>query len=302
MKPSKGERAAQILITLLKCACYLGLFLGMQVVVMLPPMLAESIRMSLEGGVADQSAIYEMIMDNSMTFSLISGVLTAVVILIFYRLCGKRPGEALMLRPVPAPTLLAGAALAPGLYLAVTVVLSALPESWLDSYNEASAGIDSGTLVGVVAVAVVAPIVEEFVFRGLMMNRLSGVMPGWLAVLLSAAIFGICHGHPVWFGYAFVLGVFFGFMDLRAGSILPSILGHVAFNSISQILSFVPETEEGVEVLIAMGILLLVAIVAPILDRKGIASMSRPAPKAAPIVMRELPTVPGTYDYDPWDA
>lgn len=300
MKPSKGARAAQILIALLKSACYVGLFLGMQVAVMLPVSIAAGFMMAA-GDEAAADGLYNLLMDNTMTFSLVSGVLTIVVILIFYRACGKRYGDALGLRRVPAPTLWEGAALAPALYLVVTFGLSILPEPWLESYSEASAGVGSGTLVGVIAVAVVAPVVEEFVFRGLMMNRLSQVMPGWLAILLSAAIFGICHGHPVWFVYAFVLGVWLGFMDLRAGSILPSILGHVAFNAIGQILAFVPETEEGVEMFIAIGILLVIAIAAPILDRKGIAAMFRPAAKAAPAAAEALPTAPGTYDYDPWN-
>ena len=147
--------------------------------------------------------------------------------------------------------------------------------------------------------AVVAPIVEEFIFRGLVMNRLSRVMPGWLAVVLSAAVFGACHGHPVWFAYAFVLGAVFGFIDLRGGSNWPSILGHVAFNAIGQVFTFIPETEEGTEVVIAMGVLLVVGIIIPILNRKAIAALFRPAP--APLAAQELSTKPKDYDYDPWD-
>ena len=132
------------------------------------------------------------------------------------------------------------------------------------------------------------------------MTRLARAMPGWLAVMVSAAIFGVCHGHPVWFAYAFVLGVAFGLMDLRAGSIWPSILGHVVFNAIGQIFSFIPETEEGTEVVIAMGVLLVVGIVLPIINRRAIAALFRRAPSAAPAAA-ELPAEPESYDYDPWD-
>lgn len=300
MKPSKGARAAQVLLALVKSACYLGLFLGMQLVVMLPLGIAAGIQAGMSGGIADADLLYDFLLSNTMAFSLISGVLTIMVILIFYRLCGKRPSEALWLRRVPAPTLWTGAALAPGLYFVVTLALAALPEAWLESYNDASAGLDTGGVLGVLAVAVVAPVVEEFVFRGLIMTRLSRAMPGWLAILLSAAIFGVCHGHPVWFAYAFVLGAVFGLMDWRAGSIWPSILAHLVFNAIGQVFSLMPETESGMGEMVALAVLLAVAIVAPIVDHRGVADLFRPAPKAAPVPLGELPSLPGVYEFDPW--
>ena len=131
------------------------------------------------------------------------------------------------------------------------------------------------------------------------MTRLSKAMPGWMAVLLSAATFGICHGHPVWFGYTFVLGAFFGFVDLRTGSIWPSILAHLTFNAIGQAFTLVPESESGVGTLIMLVVVLLAGIAAPILDRKGIAGLFRPAPRAEAVPA--LPMVPGVYEFDPWE-
>lgn len=298
MKPSAGERAAQILLALLKAGCYVALFLGSQLLVMMPVMVASGIRSAIEGKSADEELLSQMLTEQAMTYSLVANLLTLVIILTFYLVRRKKFSEALWLRRVDAPTLWEGAALAPGLYLVVAFVLAALPESWMDSYNEASSGVVSGGVVGVLAVVVAAPVVEEVVFRGLVMTRLSQAMPGWLAVVLSAAIFGVCHGNPVWFGYAFVLGVVFGVMDLRAGSIWPSILGHITFNSFSQILSALPENE-GAE-LAAIATMVVVAIVAPILDRKAIAAIFRSRPKTIPV--QELPLLPGVYEFDPWDA
>ena len=299
MNERKPDRVGQVFAALGKSVCYLTLFLGMQLVVMLP-LLVSMVSQAVTGeSVVDEDVILALLSVDTMTLSMISGLLTLTVVLAFYLVRRKKFSEALWLRPVPVPALLTGAALAPGLYLVVTTALAMLPEAWLDSYDEASAGIDSGTLTGVIAVAVVAPIVEEVIFRGLIMNRLARVMPAWLAVVLSAAIFGVCHGHPVWFAYVFVLGAVFGFIDLRTNSILPSILGHVVFNAIGQIFSLIPETEEGTEMLIAMGVLLLVAIVAPLINRKGIAALFRPAPE--PLPAQELPEKPKNYDYDPWD-
>ncbi|MDE6259761.1 MAG: CPBP family intramembrane metalloprotease [Oscillospiraceae bacterium] len=299
MNERKPDRVGQVFAALGKSVCYVALFLGMQVAVMLP-LIVSIISEAITGESAvDEDAILALLSVDTMTLSLISGLLTLTVVLVFYLIRRKKFGEALWLRPVPGPALLTGVTLAPGLYVVITVALALLPEAWLDSYSEASAGIDSGTLIGVIAVAVVAPVVEEIIFRGLVMNRLARVMPGWLAVILSAAVFGVCHGHPVWFAYAFVLGAIFGFIDLRANSILPSILGHVAFNAIGQVLSFIPETEEGAGLVVALGVLIVIGIIAPILDRRAIAALFRPVAK--PLPAQELPVKPQNYDYDPWD-
>ena len=283
MKPGAGERVADVLLALLKAMCYLGLFLGSQVLVMMPVVIAFAIQAAVGGGEVDQGALMQMLTGQSTKYSLIANMLTLVVIMIFYLVRRKKFSEALWLRKVDAPTLLEGVAFAPGLYLIVSAVLFALPESWLESYNEASAGITTGGVVGVLAVVVAAPVVEEIVFRGLIMTRLSRAMPGWLAVLLSAAIFGVCHGHPVWFGYAFALGTVFGFMDLRAGSIWPSVLGHVAFNSFSQIITVLPESDE-TEIMF-LAVFLILAVAAPIVDRA--AARARRKAQAAPV--QELP-------------
>lgn len=299
MKPDRPGGAGQVFAALGKCVCYVGLFLGMQMLVMLPAMFGSAIQAVLAGG--DEDEIYAAMLNADVTtLTLISGLLTAAVVLAFYLIRRKKLSEALWLRPVPAPALFTGASLAPALYFVVVIVLSILPEAWTENYGEASSNIAAGTVLGVVSVAVVAPIVEEFIFRGLIMTRLSRVMSGWLAVLLSAAVFGLCHGELVWFCYAFVLGAFFGLIDLRAGSILPSILGHVMFNAIGQMMTFVPETEEGTEMAVALGVLFAAAVVLPFLNRRGIAALLRSRPAPAGSDQWELPSVPGTYDYDPW--
>ena len=296
MRDQRVARAMPVLAALGKCVCYLALFVGMQVAIMLPESIYIGVLAALGG---DVEGLYDQLMANAVTYTMISGLLTIAIVIAVYRVRRKPMAEALWLRGVDGPILLTGAALAPALYLIVGGALALLPEAWLESYNEASAGIDSGTLTGVLAVAVVAPVVEELIFRGLMLNRLSRVMPGWLAAVLSSAAFGVCHRHPVWFAYAFVLGAFFALLDLRAQSILPSILGHIAFNAISQILSFVPEEGEGAAVVV----LILVAIAAPVLNRRGVAALFRRRPRQAalPAPDWDLPTQPGTYDYDPWD-
>jgi len=300
VKPGRGERAVQVLLALLKSGCYLALFLGAQVLVMMPVVIAAAVQTAMEGGAVDENGLYTLLTEHTTTFSLVANVLTFLFLVAFFLIRRKKLSDALWLRRVDRPMLLSGVSLSPGLYLVVSVALAALPEAWQESYSDASAGLDSGGVVGVIAVVVAAPVVEEFIFRGLIMTRLSRAMPGWLAVVLSAAIFGVCHGHPVWICYAFVLGTFFGLVDLRAGSIWPSILAHVAFNGIGQIITALPDTDSWTVEAAIFGVLLVVGVIAPILDRKGVAAVFRLRTKA--VSGQELPIMPGVYDFDPWDT
>lgn len=298
MKQSAGGRAVQVLIALGKSVCYLALFLGAQLLVMLPVVVAAAVQSALENWEAAEQ-LSGVLYESAMLFTAVSGLLAIGVILLFYRIRRRKLGDALWLRRVEGPGLLSGAALAPALYLAVTVAMMALPEAWLDSYAEASSGVSGGGVIGIVAVVLVAPVVEEFIFRGLIMTRLAQAMPGWLAAALSAAIFGLCHGHPVWFAYTFVLGVLFGLMDLRLGSIWPSILAHMVFNGVGQVLDLLPEDD--VVIMGAYLVLVAAAVVLPVLARREVKALFRPKPQALPAQEGEPPAQPGGCEWNPWD-
>ena len=278
--------------------CYLALFLGMQVLVVLPVAVAAGVQSAL-GNWETAEQLYSVLYESATALTAVSGLFTIAAVLLFYLIRREKLEESLWLRRVEGPGLLAGAALAPALYLGITVAMMALPEAWMDSYAEASASVGDGGVGGAIAVVLVAPVVEEFIFRGLIMTRLARAMPGRLAAALSAAVFGACHGHPVWFAYAFVLGVVFGLMDLRLGSIWPSILAHMVFNAIGQVFSLLPE-DDGV-VMGAYLALLAVAVVLPILARKGVKALFRPAPRPLPAQEGGRPAQPRNDDWNPWD-
>ncbi len=298
IKGGAGSRAVQVLIALGKSVCYLALFLGMQVLVVLPVAVAAGVQSAL-GNWETAEQLYSVLYESATALTAVSGLFTIAAVLLFYLIRREKLEESLWLRRVEGPGLLAGAALAPALYLGITVAMMALPEAWMDSYAEASASVGDGGVGGAIAVVLVAPVVEEFIFRGLIMTRLARAMPGRLAAALSAAVFGACHGHPVWFAYAFVLGVVFGLMDLRLGSIWPSILAHMVFNAIGQVFSLLPE-DDGV-VMGAYLALLAVAVVLPILARKGVKALFRPAPRPLPAQEGGRPAQPRNDDWNPWD-
>ena len=59
-----------------------------------------------------------------------------------------------------------------------------------------------------------------------------GIKPA-VAIVVSAIIFGVIHANPAQIFFAFILGLIFGWMYYRTGSILPSVVGHVLNNTVS---------------------------------------------------------------------
>ncbi len=105
----------------------------------------------------------------------------------------------------------------------------ALPDFMEDTFMELS-----DEPLAVVAMAVLAPIVEEMMFRGAiqgyLMRRCSNA---WTGIIITAIIFGAIHMNPQQVVYATLLGIIFGWIYYRTRSLLPVIVGHVLNNSIA---------------------------------------------------------------------
>ncbi|MCC7191323.1 MAG: CPBP family intramembrane metalloprotease [Phycisphaeraceae bacterium] len=90
--------------------------------------------------------------------------------------------------------------------------------------------------------AVLAPIFEEALFRGLFQSVLVGLFGGrrWPAVLTAALVFSLLHfGQVTWHALPalFILGVTFGWAYERTGSLLTGIVAHMGFNALNLIVA-----------------------------------------------------------------
>jgi membrane protease YdiL (CAAX protease family) len=100
--------------------------------------------------------------------------------------------------------------------------------------------------------AVGAALSEEFLFRGILQNCLAERIKGWVAVLITALVFGLLH--TVWrLPQAFILGSFLGLLYLRTGSLIPPLLAHLTINTVAVTLVFLGETY-GVEAIPAWAV------------------------------------------------
>ncbi|MBS0628977.1 MAG: CPBP family intramembrane metalloprotease [Verrucomicrobia bacterium] len=99
------------------------------------------------------------------------------------------------------------------------------------------------------SVLIMAPLLEEFIFRGVVQTYLRRRIGPKAAILLSAFIFAIFHysaGHSLGnvslIFSLLILGTFLGFLYERQGSLWAPIGLHIAFNSVSAFrILFTPE-------------------------------------------------------------
>lgn len=159
----------------------------------------------------------------------------------------QRPWRALGLRaprPRDAGFAIAGAV---GMFLAALVTGAAeqalfhlKPEEVQVQLLRAARGPTIGVFVFFACIA--APFVEELVFRGFIFNALRRYMPVWIAVLLSASLFGLAHWQPGNAGAIVPLaaaGAVLAVVYHRAGSLAASMLTHALFNSVTVVLVLV---------------------------------------------------------------
>ena len=90
--------------------------------------------------------------------------------------------------------------------------------------------------LNLVIIALLPAVVEEFIFRGLILNGYKRRNP-LMAIVLSSLLFGLMHMNLNQFSYAFVIGLIFAFLAYATGSLLPSILGHFIINGTSVLMT-----------------------------------------------------------------
>ena len=88
-----------------------------------------------------------------------------------------------------------------------------------------------GTFASLFAVtAILAPLLEEVVFRGFLLTSLTKFMPTWLAVLISSLGFGLAHASARDLPQLAALGTLLGFSYVRSRNLLTPMLIHGAWN------------------------------------------------------------------------
>lgn len=91
-------------------------------------------------------------------------------------------------------------------------------------------------LLRIIIVSLIGPFVEELIFRKFIIDRLN-IYGEKTAIFVSALLFGLFHGNLFQFFYAFFLGLIFGYVYLRYGKLLYTVLLHVIINFMGGVVS-----------------------------------------------------------------
>lgn len=79
-------------------------------------------------------------------------------------------------------------------------------------------------------VVIVAPVIEELIFRGIILSGLRKNYPAISAVFISAVLFSLFHLNPWQMPATFVLGLVLGWIMIRTNNIILAITGHAINN------------------------------------------------------------------------
>lgn len=100
----------------------------------------------------------------------------------------------------------------------------------------ANVAMSLNPFVAFLYMVVCAPIMEEFVFRKLIVDRTVRYGQA-VAVILSGLMFGLFHGNLNQFVYAFTLGIFLAFLYVKTGDLKVTIGLHMIINFFGSVVS-----------------------------------------------------------------
>ena len=129
--------------------------------------------------------------------------------------------------------IIAGITACIGLNFLITLIQLHVPFN--DYADTAETIFTSHLILQLIGVGIIAPITEEFVFRGLIFTRLKRLMKRNLAIFISALLFGIYHGNVIQGIYAFIFGLILAFLYEKYGTITAPVQFHIAANITSLI-------------------------------------------------------------------
>jgi uncharacterized protein len=138
-------------------------------------------------------------------------------------------------RPMDVPVGLAVGAVSqmvfvPVLYLVLDVFIDTSDKDNLaKELTDKASGWSIVVLIAVVAIG--APIVEELLYRGLLLRAFGSRVNDVLALVLSSALFAVAHFQALQFAGLMLFGLIAGYLAQRSGRLGLSIFSHIGFNS-----------------------------------------------------------------------
>ncbi len=261
-------------IGLLKALGYFGIYFGLQTLVMVVYSVVGIIPIAMKYSLGGQNVFepevfaqymeeaMQVVAESAMPSVIISGILTIGILWLIFVCRKKNFAKEIGLRKlrpaVIAPLVLMGLSL----NVVTGLVLSLVPEEWMSAYEASSSLIMTDNMVLMtLGTVIMAPLIEEIIFRGLGYTRMKKGMPTAVAVILSSALFGVAHGQWLWMLYAFAFGLVLVWVFERTKSLLGNILLHLSYNGCAMLQMLIPaDAPDWVWMAINIGSVAVVAV------------------------------------------
>jgi len=265
------KKIGQVILCILPLLCALLIQIVVSFLAAMVYGMLQGIQLAAEG-TTDANAISKAI-TKSLTpeiLLVISAFSAGISILVFglwYRRTIKEEKKINIKKIFSIKSILNMILLAIGLQVGISIVLNmvaSIKPEWFKSYNDLIELLGMGnSVISVLLIVFIAPIAEELIFRGVILEKSKKVMPIAAANVLQAILFGIYHMNMIQGTYAFVIGMFFGMVAIKFNSLLASIILHMLINLSGILLNMIlPEKALSMpEVMIGSMILSIVIIV-----------------------------------------
>ena len=255
---------------ILKSICYVLLFVGIQILVSFAVQFAYGfmfgIKTGMSGEPVDAQALTQelqiFLLNNQNLILVVSSVVTLLFLWVFFKCRHKKLTQEAQICKLDIkmilPVIVMGCSLS--LFVSSVLCILPLPENLVSSYSESSQGLlGENMVIRILSVMILAPVVEEIVFRGLIFSRLKRGMKTWIAIVISSVLFALMHGQLLWILYTFVIGFVFAVVVEQTKSLNASILCHMAFNSVSVLAGGISVTETEAYIMILVTFALVTA-------------------------------------------
>ena len=117
--------------------------------------------------------------------------------------------------------------------------------------------VTTGNIVGIMIPVLFAPVLEELVFRKMILDRTKGYGET-TAIVFSALSFGLFHQNLTQILFAFGVGLFLGYVYCKTGKVAITMIMHILINGFSSVLMFImPMFGKGFNPALVIAVILL---------------------------------------------
>jgi len=240
MKATAKEKWTALLKSLWTPTVYMLLQLVASLLIILPltvsalsTMMKESNPLQYDFG-AHVYKLYSSpaIVNAAMVLTALSGILMTVYMVFYYRKKKKITYSSLGISDLKPKSAIFGSLLGIGSMTTIVLILNLIYQNFDLGVTDSTSEMISmaSPLWAMVATVAVAPVVEEFIFRGFMFERLSRVFSPRMTIFLTALAFGLVHMNLIQSSYAFLVGLVFGYFRAKYEDLWGCILFHIFAN------------------------------------------------------------------------